>query len=84
MFKGFGISFFINFSAILLLSHDLNQLYMVENTGVLGEKNTAQPQVNGNFLTCPGGTVGELAVSGNALDHTAIMAGPYLILDSQP
>ena len=45
-------------------------------------KTTAQPQVTGNFLTCPGrdsksdSGERELAVSDNALDHTVIRAGP--------
>ena len=43
---------------------------------------TALPQVTGNFLTYPGWDLNpdsggrQLAVSGKALDHTAIRAGP--------
>ena len=46
-------------------------------------KTTAQPQVTGSFLTFPGqdsnpgSGEGQLAVSGIALDHTAIRAGRW-------
>ena len=44
-------------------------------------KSTAEPQVTGNFLTCPGWDSNpesgerQLAVSGNALDHSANRVG---------
>ena len=53
-------------------------------------KTTAQPQLTGNFLACPGwdSNLGcgerQLAVSGNALDHTAIRAGPLLFELTSP
>ena len=57
-----------------------SQLYMVEETGGPCEKHRLTPSP-GNFVTCPGWDWNpgsgdrQLAVSGNALDHTAIRAG---------
>ena len=68
---GFGISFFIPFSASCNWWRKLE--YLAKNT---------YPQVTANLITCHGGdsnhdSVERLqAVSGNALDHTNIRVGP--------
>ena len=58
-----------------------SQLQMVEEAKIPGE-NHCLTQVTGIFLKCPnqdpnsGGCERQIAVSGNALDYTAIRAGP--------
>ena len=55
------------------------QMQISPFTGVPGE-NQHQTQATGNFPTCLGGDSGsgerQVAVSGNALDHSTIRAGP--------
>ena len=81
----FGILVFLTFSAILWLICD-QPVVTGEGSQSTRRKNTALPQVTGNFLTFPvwdsNPCSGErqLAVCGNALDHTAIRAGPQMLV----
>ena len=66
----------------------ISLLKVVEETREADE-NHRLTQVTGNFLTCPGqdsytgSCERQLAVIGNALDHTAIRAGPVASWDSE-